>query len=124
MTASIMKGNRPVEIKKVSISSKRQVTIPQKFFKMLGFGHEAECIVRGNELVLRPLKEGGGGEFSEQILEELIREGFSGEELLHKFKERQRMVRPAVESLISEAEKAAHGETKSFSYDEVFKMEE
>ena len=123
MTASIMKGNSPVEIKKVSISAKRQVTIPQKFFKMIGFGHEAECIVRGNELVLRPLKE-GGSEFSEQILEELIREGFSGEELLHKFKERQRMVRPAVESLISEAEKAAHGETKSFSYDEVFKMEE
>ena len=123
MTASIMKGNSPVEIKKVSISAKRQVTIPQKFFKMIGFGHEAECIVRGNELVLRPLKE-GGSEFSEQILEELIREGFSGEELLHKFKERQRMVRPAVESLISEAEKAAHGEGESFSYDEVFKMED
>lgn len=123
MTASIMKGNSPVEIKKVSISAKRQVTIPQKFFKMIGFGHEAECIVRGNELVLRPLKE-GGSEFSEQILEELIREGFSGEELLRKFKERQRMVRPAVESLISEAEKAAHGEAESFSYDEVFKMED
>ena len=38
----------------LSISSKRQITIPQKFYQALGFGSEAECVVRGDELVIRP----------------------------------------------------------------------
>lgn len=57
-TATIpLKGSASMESKKVSISSKRQITIPQKFFTLLGFNTEAECIMRGNELVLRPLKK-------------------------------------------------------------------
>ncbi len=56
-TATIpLKGSASMESKKVSISSKRQITIPQKFFTLLGFNTEAECIMRGNELVLRPVK--------------------------------------------------------------------
>ena len=52
-TATIpLKGSASMESKKVSISSKRQITIPQKFFTLLGFNTEAECIMRGNELVL------------------------------------------------------------------------
>ena len=68
-TATIpLKGSASMESKKVSISSKRQITIPQKFFTLLGFNTEAECIMRGNELVLRPVKENTSGEFAEQIL--------------------------------------------------------
>ena len=54
MPTTMVKGSVPMEMKKVSISAKRQITIPQKFFAMLGF--EAECMVRGNELVIRPVK--------------------------------------------------------------------
>ena len=37
-TATIpLKGSASMESKKVSISSKRQITIPQKFFTLLGF---------------------------------------------------------------------------------------
>ena len=62
-TATIpLKGSASMESKKVSISSKRQITIPQKFFTLLGFNTEAECIMRGNELVLRPVKENTSGE--------------------------------------------------------------
>ena len=82
-----LKGNASMESKKVSISSKRQITIPQKFFTLLGFNTEAECIMRGNELILRPVKENTSGEFAEQILADLIRQGYSGEELLEKFKQ-------------------------------------
>lgn len=90
-TATIpLKGSASMESKKVSISSKRQITIPQKFFTLLGFNTEAECIMRGNELVLRPVKENTSGEFAEQILADLIRQGYSGEELLEKFKQTQR----------------------------------
>ena len=68
-----LKGNASMESKKVSISSKRQITIPQKFFTLLGFNTEAECIMRGNELILRPVKENTSGEFAEQMLAEADR---------------------------------------------------
>ena len=35
---------RRMERKTIRISSKRQVTIPQRYFERLGFGEEAECI--------------------------------------------------------------------------------
>ncbi len=87
MPAATMKGSIPMEMKKVSISAKRQITIPQKFFTMLGFDTEAECMVRGNELVIRPAKTNTGGEFAEQILADLIEQGYSGNELLQYFKQ-------------------------------------
>lgn len=109
-----------MEMKKVSISAKRQITIPQKFFTMLGFDTEAECIVRGNELVIRPVKYNTGGEFAEQILADLIAKGYSGDELLEQFKKVQKEVRPAVESMLEEAEKAASSKGEYFSYEDVF----
>lgn len=108
----------------ISISSKRQVTIPQKFFSMLGFSDSAECIVRGNELVLRPTQKSTGGEFAEQILADLIAQGLSGEELLVRFKEKQAQIRPAVEAMIAQAEKAAEGKGEYYTYDDVFGTEE
>ena len=85
-TAVLERGSRKVDRKVLSISSKRQITIPQKFYQTLGFGNEAECIVHGNELIIRPVKTVSGGEFAEQILAELIDEGLSGEALLSKLK--------------------------------------
>ncbi len=120
MPALTMKGSVPMEIKKVSISSKRQITIPQKFFTMLGFDTTAECIVRGNELVIRPAKENVGGEFAEQILADLIAQGYSGTELLEQFKIMQKNVRPAVEAMLAEAEKAATSEIEYGTYEDVF----
>lgn len=124
MPTATMKGSVPMEIKKVSISAKRQITIPQKFFGMLGFDTEAECMVRGNELILRPAKTNAGGEFAEQILADLIAEGYSGNDLLERFKKAQKAVRPAVEAMLAEAERAASSESEYATYDEVFGGEE
>ena len=124
MSTATIRGNGVMENKRVSISSKRQITIPQKFFSMLGFDTEAECFVRGNELVIRPVKSQTGGEFAEQILTDLIAEGLSGEKLLNEFKKAQKKVRPAVEAMLLEAEKAAVGETEAFSYEDVFGVED
>jgi bifunctional DNA-binding transcriptional regulator/antitoxin component of YhaV-PrlF toxin-antitoxin module len=99
-----------MERERICISAKRQITIPQKFYDMLGFDNEAECIVHGNELIIRPVKETAGGEFAEQILADLIAQGFQGEELLARFKEAQRKVRPAVEAMLRDAERAADRE--------------
>lgn len=120
----MLKGNVPMEMKKISISAKRQITIPQKFFTMLGFDAEAECMVRGNELVIRPAKTNTGGEFAEQILADLIAQGYSGNELLDHFKKAQGQVRPAVEAMIVEAGHAAASESEYMSYEDVFNGKE
>ena len=61
----------------------------------------------------------GESEFSEEILADLIAQGYSGEELLGKFKEQSRKIRPAVEQLIAEADEIARS-GKSTSMDELF----
>ncbi len=99
-----------IEHKIISISAKRQITIPQKYYDMLGFDGEAECILQKGGIFLRPVRI-DGNEFAEQILADLIEEGYSGTELLEKFKEQSRKIRPAVEHLIAEADRIAeHGE--------------
>ena len=119
-----VKGGNPMNRNTIRISEKRQLTIPQKFFEALGFSTEAECILRGNEIVLRPVREQGGGEFAEQILADLIDQGFSGDQLLTEFKKMQKKVRPAVEVMLTQAEQAARGESESSSYEDVFGTEE
>lgn len=113
-----------MERKLLSISSKRQITIPQKFFNMLGFGTEAECLVRGNELVIRPIETRADGEFAEQILEDLIKQGYSGDELLIQFRKEQKKIKPAVQAMISEARKIAKDGTASSTTEEIFGTED
>ena len=111
---------RRMERKTIRISSKRQVTIPQRYFDRLGFGEEAECILRGDELVIRPVKVQGGGESSEQILADLIAQGYSGEQLLERFKTEQKKARPAVERMIDEADTLAASGQSGPSLDKLF----
>ena len=122
MSVSVI--NNVTDRKVVSISSKRQITIPQKFYTMLGFSDTAECVVRGNELVIRPAKVSSGGEFAEQILADLIAQGLSGDELLRQFKIMQSKIRPAVEAMIAESEAVAAGESEYATYDDVFGTED
>ena len=124
MPTANLKGVTAMERKIISISSKRQITIPQKFFALLGFADEAECVVRGNELVIRPARTTSDGEFAEMILADLIEQGLSGDELLSRFKATQAKVRPAIESMISDAEKVANGTGEYVSYDDIFDTEE
>ena len=124
MEIAAVKGGTLMNRKTIRISEKRQLTIPQKFFEALGFATEAECILRGNEIVLRPVKEQGGGEFAEQILADLIRQGYSGEELLEKFKQTQRKIRPAVEAMLAEADRVAESKSGGYSLEDVFGTED
>ncbi len=111
---------RANEKKIVSISSKRQITIPQKFFSILGFDTEAECIMRENELVIRPVRAASGGEFADLILADLIKEGYAGEALLAAFRQRQANIRPAVEAMLSEADDIAVGIGDYATYEDIF----
>ena len=113
-TATILKQKR------VTISSKRQFTIPQKFFTELGFDREAVCTLGDGMLIIEPVKSENSGEFAEQILSDLIAEGYSGQELLSEFRIRQSKVRPAVEELLRSAKNAVNGVGEYYSYDDVF----
>lgn len=123
MYAATEKGGARNNRKVVRISSKRQITIPQKFYQSLGFGDEAECVLQDEALIIRPIKTVSGGEFAEQILAELIAEGLSGEALLLAFQERQAQIRPAVEAVLAEAEAVAEGQGDFATYGDVFGAE-
>ena len=117
-------ATRKLEQKRVTITSKRQFTIPQKYYTELGFDKDAICTLGDGVLIIEPARPSGEGEFAEQILADLIKEGYSGEALLSEFKARQAKVRPAVEALLKEAKAAALGETEYATYEDVFGSEE
>ena len=113
-----------MERKIISVSGKRQITIPQKYFEVLGFNNEAECILQNNAIVIRPIRENTGSEFSEQILADLIAQGFSGQELLAKFKEVSKKIAPAMDKLIGESDSIAKGEKKGATMADIFGVED
>lgn len=112
-----------MESKNISISTKRQITIPQKYFEELNFGSEAICELRPEGLFIRPVYYDDGS-FSEEILSDLIAQGLSGDELLHAFKEQRKKIRPAVESMIAEAHQMAVSGEGKLSLDELFGSED
>ena len=112
------------EQKRVAITSKRQFTIPQRFFSELGFDREAICTMGEGMLIIQPVSHVSGGEFAEQILSDLIAEGYSGDKLLSEFKLRQSKVRPAVEELLEQAKEAANGRGEYSTYDDIFGSED
>ena len=112
------------EQKRVTITSKRQFTIPQKFYTELGFDREAICTMGEGLLIIQPAKSVSEGDFAEQILADCIAEGYSGEQLLIEFKARQSKVRPAVEALLKAAKEVAQGRGEYSSYEDVFGEDE
>lgn len=122
--ASIAVRSNSMERKIISVSGKRQITIPQKYFEALGFSNEAECILQNNAIIIRPIKEDIGSEFSEQILEELVAQGLSGKELLTKFKEMNKKIAPAMNKLIDEADSIALGDIKGATLADIFGAED
>lgn len=94
-----------LETKLVRISEKRQITIPKRFYEKLGLEDSLICELRGNELVLRPAPT--EEDFSEEILKDLVQDGYEGAELIVAFQKRKKQIRPAVEALLAEADQAA-----------------
>ncbi len=71
-------------------------------------------------LIIEPARTSAGGEFAEQILADLIAEGYSGQELLAEFKIRQAKIRPAVEQLLQSAKDAVTGIGETYTYADIF----
>lgn len=96
----------PMEKRRIHISSKRQITIPSKYYEALGLSNEIDCIFANDMLILTPVRNESTA-FAEEILSDLIEQGYSGQKLLSEFKRLSRKVRPAVEELIKEADALA-----------------
>jgi len=109
----------PEARKIIRVSDKRQITIPNEYYQQLGFEKEAVCYIDENSIVIKPIAR-SGGEFSELILADLIKEGYEGELLLDEFIRRQAQVRPAIEAMIREAEKAAQNPENYTTVDDLF----
>lgn len=108
------------EPKRVTITSKRQFTIPRRFFQTLGFEREAICTVMGGRLIIEPARNEPSGELDDLILADLIDEGYAGAELLAEFRARRTKIRPAVEAILAEADTAAKGEGEFYRPEDIF----
>ncbi|MDQ0158164.1 AbrB/MazE/SpoVT family DNA-binding domain-containing protein [Alkalibacillus salilacus] len=93
------------DLKHISVSKKRQITIPKYFYEKLNMGNEIICELREDEIVLR--KAPNVADFSEEILKDLIAQGYEGQELIKAFQSQKAKIRPAVEELIAESREAA-----------------
>lgn len=105
MARSSMSDKKKRLIRQIKVSEKRQITIPKQFFDKLGIGGEMICELRGNEIVLRRIPQ--TEDFSEEILKDLVAQGFEGENLIREFQKVKSKIRPAVEKLIEESSLAA-----------------
>jgi len=88
-------------VRRISVSSKKQITIPKDFYDALGIGDEVLIELAENKLIIRPIRE-DHVDFSDLILKDLINEGYTGEELYEAFKYRKSQLSPALEKMISE----------------------
>lgn len=126
MSSATARGKEEEIMKRrIHISSKRQITIPAKYFKALNLKDEVDCIYAKDMLVLVPVQK-NEGDFSEEILEDLIEQGFSGKELIKEFKRLKRKVRPAVEQIVAEADVLAREAMADYvdRTEEIFENEE
>lgn len=86
--------------KRISVSRKRQITIPKEYFDELQIKDMVDCKIVNGSLVIRPVSE--ELDFSQYILEDLIHEGYEGEKLLHEFSYRKSQIRPALNQMVAE----------------------
>ena len=74
-----------------------------------------------NKTTIKPISD-NSGYFASQILKDLVSQGYEGNQLIAKFKETQSKIRPAIEKLLSEADKVVVGNTNSVSFEDVFSL--
>lgn len=111
--------SNPKKVKRVAVSSKRQISIPKEFHDILNIGEEVVLELHGNHIVLKPAHE-NFDDFSEIIIQDIIAEGYNIHELLTEFRNRKGQLRNAVKSLVEETKAVG----KRTTIDDLFGEEE
>ena len=86
----------------IKISSKRQITIPARYYEAAGFGEYALCTWTDQGILLQPL-DMEDEDVTVDILRSLIKQGFEGEELIERYQEMKRKI-VSVRCKLDEAE--------------------
>lgn len=71
-------------IKRVKVSKQRQISIPKEFYEALNIDDEALLEFTGKAIIIRAA-ESENVDFSKEILTDLVKKGYSGEELIQEF---------------------------------------
>ncbi len=87
----------------IKISSKRQITIPAKYYEAAGFGEYALCTLTDQGILLQPL-DVDDEDVTVDILRSLVKQGFEGEELIERYQETKRKI-VSVRRKLEEAER-------------------
>ena len=111
--------NPITERKLITVTGKRQITIPLKFYEKLQFGKDVECFLTNDAVVLRPLAKTDDG-FTMEILKDLVSQGYHGEELITKFEQSHQNIKKAIGLLIDEADEIAMGKRKGATTKDIF----
>ena len=117
-------GKVKVKPKKISVSVKRQITIPIEYYNALNIGDEVECMLVDDSIVIKPIKENSLDEYSELILKDIIEEGYKKEEILEEFKKRRNELKYAVKEMVKEMDKVAEESEKYATMEDIFGKEE
>lgn len=80
-----------IKRKTIKVSAQRHLVIPKEFYEALNIGEEVTIELYEGQLVIKPVIK-VSEDFAENLLEKLIEAGYSGEELVAKFKEVKQMV--------------------------------
>lgn len=120
----IEKEKMKVKPKKISVSVKRQITIPIEYYNALNMGDEVECMMVDDSIVIKPVKENSLDEYSEFILKDIIEEGYKKEEILEEFKKRRNELKYAAKKMVEEMDKVAEEPEKYATMKDVFDEEE
>lgn len=101
----VMEAVAHEESQVVKISSKRQITIPAKLYREMGFKDYAALRWTKDGLLIQPLKVEDDDDLTESILRYLIEQGYEGEELIEQYK----IVKPQMVSLARKVDEAEAG---------------
>lgn len=109
MATEASKENRSVahmdhQKKRVAVSSKRQISIPKEFYDDLNIKNEIIMEKINDNLVIKPADYDNYEDFTEEILRDLIAEGYPKDELVDKLKERKQKMQPALDRLIADTD--------------------
>lgn len=103
----------------ISISKRRQITIPLHFYNHLKLGSEVECSLDAGAIVIRPTHR-GSTEFSVEILKDLIEQGYSGDQLVKQFEIKNGEIKNAIASMLEEADSIVAGKKPASNLEEIF----
>lgn len=109
--------------KTISVSKKRQITIPLQFYKHLDLDNEVECSLEDGAIVIRPIHR-GTSEFSVEILQDLIDQGYTDDELVKQFAIQSKNVKKAITNMLEESDAIAAGEKPASNLDDIFGLDD